>query len=447
MFAAIGSACGLSLRMSVSDQALWLTSRSARMDSFVPTDSDARYDPSIASSKRCAHASMYPAANADGPGQPQHRGRSIPVQQQQQPQQSGLLKSSLDVCGHVYSCRLSTHAITLLLQIVWSYSRSQAFYGSNLDCSPSFISRYRRPGYEEDEEEDDDDGDEDEGAAQDEDLAHTEDGQKDARKSRRRTRSAGKATRRQRASQDSSLANTEEEDEGDDSSNPSGHAQQAEDGQWAPDLDSPSDDRFPSPDRRSSSTNRRKGSSPAAARLRVARKANRIRANQAMAGQQPVQPSYIPSGSSLGLMSEPAYRNSEEGDSSAVNSSDADGKSIADGEVQSRSAKQEDHERTPLLKKGPQAAQLHQSIREEEEALYGSSPPDTVPFPRRSPGMSLRKRSSGGVKTRRKSSAANRLHPQGSSTFGQTLFNAINVLIGIGILALRECISDPNVSA
>jgi len=43
--------------------------------------------------QQCAHASMYPGAPTAG----QQRGRTIPVQQQHQQQQPGLLKSSLDV--------------------------------------------------------------------------------------------------------------------------------------------------------------------------------------------------------------------------------------------------------------------------------------------------------------------------------------------------------------
>lgn len=207
-----------------------------------------------------------------------------------------------------------------------------------------------------------------------------------------------------------------------------------------PDLDSPGDESYPSPDRRRPSPHARKGSSPSKARQRIPPNADKTRARQfAPAARTSAQPAFIPSGSSLGLSTDPAYpRHSQEGDSSAVNSSDADGSSANGGSGHQPASHQlQLNERTPLLKKRSHQNQLHQAIVEEEQALYGSSPPDTVPFPRKSPGLSLRKRSSG-MKVRRKSSAASRINPQGSSTFGQTLFNAINVLIGIGILALRK---------
>lgn len=38
------------------------------------------------------------------------------------------------------------------LDLVFSFSRSQAFFGSNLPSSPSFVARYRRPGFPDDEE-------------------------------------------------------------------------------------------------------------------------------------------------------------------------------------------------------------------------------------------------------------------------------------------------------
>ena len=91
-------------------------------------------------------------------------------------------------------------------------------------------------------------------------------------------------------------------------------------------------------------------------------------------------------------------------------------------------------------------------------SFYGSSPPDGVPFPRKS--SFLRKKKDGmealiterrsGMGTiangmrqrdRRRSSAhagsRPRMQQVGSSTSGQTLFNAINVLVGVGILAQR----------
>lgn len=271
-----------------------------------------------------------------------------------------------------------------------------------------------------------------------------EDGQNAAeqgRKSRRRTRSSNNRTRGQRASHDSSLASTEDEDE---NGNKGAQARRrssrhAEEGPWVPDLDSPVDDRFPSPDRQGGASSKRRSSSPLNSSQRPSNSVERPKGKRNVLRGLPDQPSYIPSGSSLGLSMDPssAYAQSESNDSSAVNSSDADGKSMNGSHTQHSSRQLQVHERTPLLKKRSHPGQLHQAIREEDEAIYGSSPPDTVPFPRRSPGISLRKRSSG-AKIRRKSSAASRFNPQGSSTFGQTLFNAINVLIGIGILALRE---------
>lgn len=38
------------------------------------------------------------------------------------------------------------------LDLVFSFSRSAAFFGSNLPTSPSFVARYRRPGFPDDEE-------------------------------------------------------------------------------------------------------------------------------------------------------------------------------------------------------------------------------------------------------------------------------------------------------
>ncbi|KAK9899790.1 hypothetical protein P389DRAFT_4127 [Cystobasidium minutum MCA 4210] len=371
---------------------------------------------------------MYTAGPAAGQHQPR-AGQSIPVRQPQQPpQQSGLLKSSLD--------------------IVWSYSRSQAFYGSNLDCNPSFISRYRRPGHQ-DEDEEDDDGDEDE----DDEDGEDDDGVRgeapsdaeSGRKPRRRTRGsrgAQSVTHGQPASRDSSLASTEDDTEdASDTGRARRHTRRhTEDG--LPDLDSPIDDRFSSPDRHTSSRRQGRGLSPAERRpSNSVERPNKTK--QTHARRPSDQPSYLAGGSSLGLSLDPvsAYGPSESGDSSAVNSSDADGRSTDGSHAQHPLRLSE---RSPLLpKKRSQPGHLHHAIVEEDEAIYGSSPPDTVPFPRRSPGMSLRKRSSGaGTKLRRKSSAAKRFNPQGSSTFGQTLFNAINVLIGIGILALPLAFSQ-----
>jgi hypothetical protein len=241
------------------------------------------------------------------------------------------------------------------------------------------------------------------------------------------------------ASHDPSLTNTEEagesesasESQGDDDSRESRHAE------IVPDLDSPTEDRYSSPDRRPPNARRRKDSSPAKARLRLQQKAELFKARQ----HEGVLPAFIPSGSSLGLSSGPGELQADS-QGSAVNSSGTDGSSLNNGRLSPKSAGHARfNERTPLLEKRHKVGLHERAALEEDGALYGSSPPDTVPFPRRSPGMSLRKRSSGEavIRKRRKSSGASKfLSPQGSSTFGQTLFNAINVLIGIGILALRK---------
>lgn len=83
-------------------------------------------------------------------------------------------------------------------------------------------------------------------------------------------------------------------------------------------------------------------------------------------------------------------------------------------------------ERTPLLK--PVSANLHPP--DVDVSPYASSPPDNVPFPRRSSNLRQRRKSSARVQREK-------VAPQGLSTSGQTLFNAINVLVGIGILAQR----------
>ena len=91
-------------------------------------------------------------------------------------------------------------------------------------------------------------------------------------------------------------------------------------------------------------------------------------------------------------------------------------------------------------------------------SFYGSSPPDGVPFPRKSSFLRKKKDGMGALITERRSgmgtiangmrqrdrrrSSAHagsrpRMQQVGSSTSGQTLFNAINVLVGVGILAQR----------
>lgn len=63
-----------------------------------------------------------------------------------------------------------------------------------------------------------------------------------------------------------------------------------------------------------------------------------------------------------------------------------------------------------------------------------STPANTALLPHHSPHMKS-------IKRRRLTSAARRREShfhEGSSTSGQTLFNAINVLVGIGVLAMRE---------
>lgn len=133
------------------------------------------------------------------------------------------------------------------------------------------------------------------------------------------------------------------------------------------------------------------------------------------------------SGNSLGLSDEPVYhRNSSllsppihEHQSRLAGPSDAfaSGPAIAPPPT----------ERSPLL--GEKTASPLQTPFDSN--LYGSSPPDAVPFPRKSPHLAKRRLSE--PRKRRKP-----IVHEGTSTSGQTLFNAINVLVGIGILAQRK---------
>jgi hypothetical protein len=78
----------------------------------------------------------------------------------------------------------------------------------------------------------------------------------------------------------------------------------------------------------------------------------------------------------------------------------------------------------------------------------GSSPPDGVPFPRRSPSLMAQLRRSG-TNLKVSHAAAEEVFIEedtvvfGSSTFGQSLFNSINVLVGVGILAERASHPPP----
>jgi vesicular inhibitory amino acid transporter len=72
----------------------------------------------------------------------------------------------------------------------------------------------------------------------------------------------------------------------------------------------------------------------------------------------------------------------------------------------------------------------------------GASPPDGVPFPRLSRALSAELRRKGAAVDdhgphHRRHAASPEDEMYGSSTFGQSLFNSINVLVGVGILAER----------
>lgn len=107
------------------------------------------------------------------------------------------------------------------------------------------------------------------------------------------------------------------------------------------------------------------------------------------------------------------------------------------------------NERTPLLEKLPRTSNItsesggggHEDGAlgqpQPDERIYSSSPPESVPFPRRSPHIKKRRPLAGGNGMQKRRSSHSLGKHVGSSTSGQTLFNAINVLVGIGILAQR----------
>ncbi|KAL7007533.1 hypothetical protein EMMF5_002997 [Cystobasidiomycetes sp. EMM_F5] len=278
------------------------------------------------------------------------RRTAIPVQQGRQGQlqqaQAGLLKSSLD-----------------------------AFFGSNLPSSPSFVQRYHRFG-----------------------AVDESDTEEEAREQNNgNNRGAADTT----TEDDEDEEYDEDEDEGDEE-------------EWVTGLDSGGGSGEPLPWNASTSQQARAGKGRRRSSTRQRHKVMPMLRSTAVDNRLP------PDTSLPATLPGFAQRDSAASSVPVTPPSMDDEQALVTPPPLS--------ERTPLLHK--QLGLEILDVPNPDTRLYASSPPDQVPFPRRSTQLK------GG---RRKSSNARRLSVnvarQGLSTSGQTLFNAINVLVGVGILA------------
>ena len=259
---------------------------------------------------------------------------------------------------------------------MWSYSRSQAFFGSNLPSSPSFVQRYRRPGAGDSEDEE---GEDEESLASSSRLNVQGD------------------------------ADTQDDGEGSESDTDLGDGQSMEE-DWLEEPRTSGSQLRNSPRNRSPiKSSRRRRSSAKATSVGKGKLLSRLSGNSLGLSDEPV---HQRQGS---LLTAPTYKAQQ----THVEGSDA----FASGSAIAPPFS----ERTPLLaekQEGGLAAEV-------DPSFYGSSPPEAVPFPRKSPHLTKRRLSE--PRKKRKS-----YEHEGSSTSGQTLFNAINVLVGVGILAQRK---------
>lgn len=392
-----------------------------------------------------------------------------------------------------------------LQQIVWSYSRSQAFFGSNLPSSPSFVQRYRRPSSRYNP------SDDEEGGHSRSSSAASGPG------SRRRRRGRGGDTSEVTGtSEDDVVSSMEEEEEEveEDEGEQDGHLglplpndgdlryryrghgydqDREEDGDDYDDYsegDEDGDEDLYSDeegeersglhtDRTGSASKTPRGVNndeplPANAvveqgdganrggdpegdgrpkRRRRRRTRTRLLDEPSRQGVSKHRASF----NSLGLSDEPDYHSAVHNGRRRtllprnVASSTAAAAAAAEGDdTRPRTQSSVNNvasgpfaatERTPLLEKLTRTDNSntgHSTYDDatdqlpapsEDDRIYSSSPPEAFPFPRRSPHLKKRR-----LSERRPRSFVH----EGSSTSGQTLFNAINVLVGIGILAQRE---------
>ncbi|KAM0750788.1 hypothetical protein T439DRAFT_325846 [Meredithblackwellia eburnea MCA 4105] len=318
------------------------------------------------------------------------------------------------------------------LDLVFSFSRSQAFFGSNLPSSPSFVARYRRPGFPEDEE-----------------STAPSDGGFDGSGSR----GPGTTTT---TSDDGTRGGEESLDEGGGWSDDDGD-REMDDGidaraiSW--DSDVPQREQLPrnavanqaqqaQSSSRKSSRSRNRGGGPGPSST----------FGGAGGAPQPHHGSFPPprrQPSSEGSTSQsdqprfPSQPGPYSHSPSLLNPASASPSATRSGPSL--------NERSPLISR---------RISTGNDTTHSFSPPDSVPFPRRTPLVNAaliahnnNHHQNGGVENgngaRRRLSVISAEawkeaieESRGMSTFGQTLFNTVNVLIGVGLLAEPLAFAD-----
>ncbi|KAH8100648.1 transmembrane amino acid transporter protein-domain-containing protein [Cristinia sonorae] len=106
--------------------------------------------------------------------------------------------------------------------------------------------------------------------------------------------------------------------------------------------------------------------------------------------------------------------------------------SVREAELQTPTPRAEAREQTPLLRKTTSLSFLERTAPARKKAAVKVKKIVHTPLVRRSSELSTRSK----VSLRRPSTAkASKFGPTGQSTFGQTLFNAIAILLGIGMLS------------